>query len=236
MKILFMSLLLIPVSLFGKTYIPSNYCGYLIDLAVVITGVTAAFLLNSAWDKIKRNQLEKKYLASFLNDIESDLKLAQETVESNKQKSDRSKAFIELIKTDSHSADKALEIFQDIATINQFAPKMTTYISIVNSGNLSIMRDFELKEKLIHYYKSFEEIKLKEKISNDFIFNTAIPYMYKNVDLLNHKIIDPDIIRENDFKNIFLGYFALSGQLLEAYETLKESNEKISACLKKSIK
>ncbi|MBN1620413.1 hypothetical protein JW890_06795 [candidate division WOR-3 bacterium] len=227
MKILFLSLLLIPVSLLGKTYISSNYFCYLLDLAVVITGVTAAFLLNSAWEKLKSRKLERKYLDSFRDDIKQDLFLAEETLDQNRKRYDRAKSYLETLKEGKNNPEACLEIFKDIAAINQFSPKTSTYMSIVNSGNLSIIRDYKLKEKLFQYYQSFDELKLKEKILNDFTFDTAIPFIYKNIDLLNNRFITDESIQCTDFTNIFIGYNALQTLIFNAYKGLKDSSEKL---------
>ncbi|MBN1151541.1 hypothetical protein JXA84_10030 [candidate division WOR-3 bacterium] len=201
----------------------SFYTGYIIDLAIVTAGVSVTFILNSYWEKVKMIRLEKKYLDDFMRDLQHDLDIAQQLTEQNRKKNKRAKAFTESIKQNTHTPENSIEVFQDIATINQFTPKMSAYVSIVNSGNLNIIRNYDLRNKLVSYYISFEEIKLEEKISNDFAFNTAIPFMYRNIDLLNHKLINSDCIYATDFKNIFIGYFALLQQVLDGYETLKEN-------------
>ncbi len=218
--------------LIRKTHYHSDYSGYFIDLAVVITGVTAAFLLNSAWEKLKSRKLERKYLDSFIDDIKEDLSLAEETLDQNRKRYDRAKSYLEILKEGQNNPEACLEIFKDIAAINQFSPKTSTYVSIVNSGNLSIIRDYKLKEKLFQYYQSFDEIKLREKILNDFTFDTAIPFIYKNIDLLNHRFIRDESIQCTDFTNIFIGYNALQTQLFNAYKDLKDSSEKLLEELK----
>jgi hypothetical protein len=210
--------------------------GYLIDLAVVITGVTAAFILNSWWERRRHKQLEQKYYRSFGKDVGSDLKLLAEVIELNRAKKDRAAGFVESIRKDGQTVDSSMKIIQDTLTIVPFKPIRTTYNSLVSSGDLNAMGNFEFKADLVKLYDGYEETASKERWLDDFISRFAMPFIYENLDLTTTTIPDPHLIRSSRFKNLVLGYYALLNQNLEACETAERTGMEFMARLKKRMK
>jgi hypothetical protein len=210
--------------------------GYLIDLAVVITGVTAAFILNSWWERRRHKQLEQKYYGSFGKDVGSDLKLLAEVIELNRAKRDRATRFVESIRSDCQTIDSSMEIIKDALTMIPFKPIRTTYSSLVSSGDLNAMGNFEFKADLVKLYDGYEETASKERWLDDFISRFAMPFIYENLDLTTTTMPDPHLIRSSKFKNLVLGYHALLIQNLEACETAERTGMEFMARLKKRMK
>jgi hypothetical protein len=210
--------------------------GYLIDLAVVIAGVTAAFMLNSWWERRRHRQLEQKYYRSFGKDVGSDLKLLAEVIGLNRTKRDRAARFVESIRKDDQTVDSSMAIIQDTLTMFPFKPIRTTYSSLVSSGDLNALGNFEFKADLAKLYDGYDETASKERWLDDFISRFAMPFIYENLDLTTVTIPDPQLIRSSRFKNLVLGYYALLIQNLEACETAEKTGMEFMARMKKRMK
>jgi hypothetical protein len=189
---------------------PATATGFSVsrDDILSVTGVTAAFILNSLWERRRHKQLEQKYYKSFGKDVGSDLKLLAEVIELNRAKKDRAAGFVESIRKDCQTVDSCMEIIKDTLTIVPFKPIRTTYNSLVSSGDLNAMGNFEFKADLVKLYDGYEETASKERWLDDFISRFAMPFIYENLDLTTTTIPDPHLIRSSRFKNLVLGYYA----------------------------
>lgn len=212
-----------------------DWLGYLIELVVVFIGITAAFMLNNWRENFKDNQLEQKYLNSLFDDIVYDSQQLKIILAANENKLNQAKRSIEILTTGDLATDSAAGLLASILTNYPFTPETSTYESIKYSGNFNILSDYELKEALILYYQSFEEARFKEQIYNDYIHEYAIPFVYKNMDLLNQTIKTPTAVRGHTFNNLVVGYYALFGQVIEMYQVLVEMNQKLKKRLAEEI-
>jgi hypothetical protein len=209
--------------------------GYLIDLAVVILGVTAAFALNSWWERRRHRQLEQKYYRNFEKDIDSDLEQLAGVIELNRAKRDKAARFVESLRSGSHTLDSSMEIIRDILTMLSFKPVRTTYSSLVNSGDFNSIGRFEFKADLVKLYDAYDEAAAKEGWLEDFVSRFAMPFIYGNLDLAANSIPDPELIHRAEFKNLVLGYYALLIQSVSGYEAVQTTGTGFMSRLKSRI-
>lgn len=202
-----------------------NWKNHFVELVVVIIGITIAFMLEN-WRQENANQnLEQKYLNSLKSDLMSDKKLLDSTVSSVEKQTLFLREFITEIKSGTVDKQKAEKIIPQILLSYGFSPKLATYQSITNSGNLNIINDYKLIESLASYYNSYDEISTKEKVLYDFQLKFVLPYVYENVDFLSGEMVNKSVINGFEFKNIVTGYYTLVGQNLEVYKNYQLTNK-----------
>jgi hypothetical protein len=204
-----------------------NWINHIIELIVVFIGITLAFMLNNWRESYNNQQLENKYLIGFLNDISDDSAELNTTIKLNEQKLKRVNQFIGDLRKGTVQYDSALVIIGDLVQIHQFLPKLSTFETIKNSGNLSLISDYNLKESLINYYQSFEEKKLQESYYNLYINEYVIPFVYKNVNFLEREIINKNAINNYEFSNLILGYHQLLNQQIINYKDINTRNKEL---------
>jgi hypothetical protein len=137
----------------------SKYILYAIgEIILVVFGILIALQINN-WNENRKNKaIEYDYYCQLLNDIDLDkiqlealTKEAEQSVEIGKQ----------LIK-DLHTLKKGKnEMMADyIKTIrsNSYLPTNVTYTDLKSSGNLSLLKNKVLKQKLIQYQSEIENI------------------------------------------------------------------------------
>jgi len=202
-----------------------DWPGHLIELIVVFIGITLAFMLNNWRESYSDRLMAEKYINSFRNDIAYDHTQLDTIIISNENKLQRINDFINSLKNKKATLEGAEQMLGDMAEINPFYPKISTYESIKNSGNLNILTDYDIREKLIEYYQSLEEKKLVEEINMLFINNYILPFVYKNVDFLNQRIINRNFLTDHNFSNLVYGYYQLLSQLIENYKKINDLNQ-----------
>lgn len=212
-----------------------NWLQNLIDLAVVFIGITAAFMLNSWRETRDEKEQEYRYINGIFRDIELDANNLELIIAQNNAKREKFKSFLESYTQNSASKDSAEVIVFEMANIIPFRPQNSAYESLINSGKLNIISDYELRENIVSYYKDYELLFIKEKLASDYLNSYVVPFIFKNIDITNNKILNKEIIRSLEFKNIIAGYYALLIQNTEAYRASLEQNKKIAQAFKKTL-
>jgi hypothetical protein len=210
-----------------------DWRNHIIELIVVFIGITLAFMLNN-WRENNTNQvLAEKYMTSFRDDIAYDQTHLDSIISSNEIKLKRVKTFIRSLKNKETSIKDAEEVIGIMAELNPFIPKVNTYESIKNSGNLNLISEFDIRKKLIQYYQSFEEKKLLEQINMQYLHDYIIPFIHQHVDFLHQKMISQSILKNHHFSNLVLGYYQMLIQLIDNYKGIYQLNKELELLMEK---
>ena len=190
-------------------------------------------MLNNWREDYRDQQMAEKYINSFQDDIAYDRVQLDSIISSNEKKLERIKTFITSLKNNQSTILEAERIMGVMAEINPFLPKLNTYESIKNSGNLNILTNYEIKEKLIQYYQSLEGKKLIEEMNMLYITNYIIPFIHEHADFLNQRIINRNVLKNHNFTNLVLGYYQLLTQTIDSYKSIFDLNKELEQILVK---
>lgn len=214
-----------------------NWAYYIVELLVVFIGVTAGFLLNNWREHKAEIRLEQKYLSSFYNDIVSDESTLDSLVFRTQKKVDNLMDILrktEII-NEPMSEDLANSIVLELLYFEWFSPTNDTYYDIINSGNLNLISDYELKEKVSSYYSFLNEVKNVEQFYKNHLKDYGFPILYKNYHLFKLKFVNDECYKSLEFTNMFLAGMSLYQQNLKMYEQALEINLELKAELSKVI-
>ncbi|MCP5064528.1 MAG: hypothetical protein GY936_18990 [Ignavibacteriae bacterium] len=201
----------------------------LIDLLIVIIGITIAFQLNNINESNKSKTQEKDYLKSFYEenrDNESNLFLALEFAFTTKNDIDTLKQIL-LLKN--YEDERIKNLSASMMATSDFHPSLITMENITASSDFELIRNFEYREKLIDTYNSYQTTSQLEGILSDYVSQYVTPFFYENIRFSDFTSLKENFIKNPKFENIVLGYDALLTQKLKGYEVnlekLKELNQ-----------
>jgi hypothetical protein len=201
----------------GKVYWPN----VLVDLVVVVLGVTLAFLLNSWYENLQDKKLETRYLQGFYQDIQTDLLALDSIIVFENQTVSQINQAIQGYKKSQPEPDSVLLVLSMISQYNPFNPAQITYESVLNTGHLSVISSLDLRQSLIHYYRSLIEKSMIEQVYMDYISNYVTPLVIEYVDILNQEITDKSYFSSVHFRNILQGCHQLLQQYVEFYVKMR---------------
>ena len=117
-----------------------------------------------------------------------------------------------------------------------FQPGTTTYETAKNSGHMLLLPSYDLRSALSKYYESFEEVRLKEQLYNDFVQTYVVPFVFEHLNLTTGAL-QPSIQAVNSAKisNLIIGYSILLRQLVETYETIALENKEVQNVIRKEL-
>jgi len=203
----------------------------ILELIVVFIGVSAGFLFDNFREERSNSKLEDKYLESFYNNVVADSVEIQSMILNSQNNVDISGRSVASMQAGTITNDSALVVLSVMVTYNSLNLENATYESVVNSGNLGLIRDFEISEQIVYYYRSHEDMRYVEQVYNDYISNYILPYVSKKLDFISGQFVEDFTVNDIEFRNITSGYYIISRQKMELVHTLDSLNSDLKNSL-----
>lgn len=202
-----------------KTNFKIDWTSKLVDLLIVIVGISIAFKLNTWNESNKVNRNIRDYLLSFQEENANNkatLSAAHEYSISIKKNLDSLKVL--LIKKDFEHKNIKTYV-SSLMGLSRFMPVTTTMDNITASGQFGLMKNAELKKRLIDTYKTYKSTIDMDDILLDYVDKYLTPYFFENVRFRDFSSIKGDFINNPKFENIVFGYEVLLNQQIQHYES-----------------
>ena len=201
---------------------PLKYFRYAIgEIVLVVIGILIALSINNWNEDRKKHRLEQTYYCKLLEDLGQDIIQITEQIENNELRIKNSNQLIGLLQQ-THISQKEV-IKHTLGAVSKttftFTPSMAAFEDLKSSGNLGLLKDVELKNKLITYYTSLEG--------------------YKDVlDINSDKVIEAFYDKQKDFRQIGWQHFSFVATEidtcivdLEALQVVDYPSEKLRTLL-----
>ena len=211
-----------------KTSIYKKAGSYLMELIIVIVGVSIAFQL-SLWNDTRRsNEIENHLLQSFVNENQLNQAEIDSTVSNIEYTLKANPKLIEMLKDDMADIDSIRLIMASLYSISW--PEIT-------SAHLNNYLEFEsaispLKEEMLvlkTHYNSVEEllnVYIDQKQQKYFDYLSDVVDMTDGLKLLNE-----EKLRDIQFRNNLLIIFIYETSLMNTYEKIQLSQKKITVLI-----
>ena len=215
-----------------KLNINSEWKSKLIDLLIVIVGISIAFQLNN-WNEASKLDTEAKaYINSFYEENklnETNLVSALEFTESNKKNIDTLK---QLLLSKKYN-DKRIKILTaSMMGVEKISPSITTMENIIASGEFELIKDIELRKRIISTYNTYNTTLILENSLRDYVNKYLTPFFFENIRFSDFSSIHTDFIKEPLFENIVFGYDVLLSQQIKGYQNNLEKIKRLNENLK----
>ncbi|WP_053991558.1 DUF6090 family protein [Mangrovimonas sp. TPBH4] len=197
----------------------------LIDLLIVIIGITIAFKLNNWNDSFKTELEAKGYIESFYEENKTNyesLVSAIDFANSNKRDIDTLK---NMLLSGTYSDTRIKSLSASMMTLADFNPSTTTMENITASGEFDMITDIDLRKDIISTYKSYKTSTKLEGLIADYVNEYVTPFFFENVRFRDFESINADFSKDPHFENIVLGYEVLLNQQISGYKSNLEKQK-----------
>ena len=128
------------------------------EILIVIIGISLAFAMNK-WGEERANKAQKEqYIDNLRQDISDDKKQLESNLEIINTKIERAQDVISILGKDVPNKNQRLRAIYDVAQLTNFKPKDYTHQTLINSGDLKLMDDLELKAIILKHYADYKDI------------------------------------------------------------------------------
>ncbi len=178
---------------------------YLIEFILVIVGISIAFWLSELAEESKKKELEVQYLQDLMEDLKEDVELIDYLTLLNQDVAETlGKALEYYARSDKPMNLDSLTTYADaIGKLNLFQPQNFTYLSLKQSGDFKIIKDHNIRKKLIRLYSSYETVDLEQKSLMKALDDHYYPVYFENYEQVTGKVINKDFF-EGPFVSNFL--------------------------------
>jgi hypothetical protein len=205
----------------------TNLKYYLYEILIIFIGITVAFALNSWWEGIKTSKLEEKYLKGIKNDLSENISGLTGLIEIAEDNYNAIQKIIGMISQNNYQTDTIINNSVRMAYLFEFTPRATTFETMKASGNLNIISGYDLKNKIVEVHSYFSEIKKFDDLYRNYIYDYVIPYLWKNVDMISGRAINPGFVKQVEFKNILTGYMLFLTKQLDGYKNCLDKSKNL---------
>ena len=209
------------------------------EILLVVVGILIALQINNWNEQSKLDKQEQQILKNLKQDFNHNHEEILKVITDNNATIDS--AFIILNNTGNKykKGFKINNLLGDVAGTIYFYPKNGFLYDLINSGNLSIIKNNRLRNLLSSWLPTLEDLSLREKNAKEFE-NKIIEYVIKNGSWLSVDQVDDDeTIRRLKFPDS--GFDVNNNLLLQSveFENMIENqivfielvNERLELCL-----
>ena len=138
-------------------HLKSDWFRYGFETIAVVVGILVAFALDNWNEDRKQELLETEYLYGLATDLANDTIYYNHRIANSEWIVEHHQNFIHQMYLTQNSLEDVRELFKDLDYNSEhLTTQNSTYIELINSGNLSILSNAVLKDHIIDYYRENE--------------------------------------------------------------------------------
>jgi hypothetical protein len=143
------------------------------EILIVIIGITVAFSMNKCAENSKQKEERQQYLVNIKNDLETDKERLKEIIADLNSMIDTAERILPILNSESKEKMTIVRDLFTISNISNFTPQDNTYHTLINSGDLKLITDFDLKTAIEAHYSVYEQMaeayKRQENIHKEYL-------------------------------------------------------------------
>ena len=187
-------------------HLKKNWVKYAFETLVVILGILIAFALSNWNEDRLQNIKETQFLIRLVKDLRADSIYYKERITESENIIKNHREVIRKMYQIQHNFEEVKDLWMHIDfNSKQLTTQDITYIEMTNSGNLDILRNQELKEDIINYYRKNEEATSHFLEFNDFTnlylagFAQVVRNAFKFSNISQDVYEDMEVISDKDW-------------------------------------
>jgi hypothetical protein len=224
------------------TLIREMWPAYLIEILVIILGISITLALEEWRDDLKEERLEQVYLKNLMVDIKVDQTSLETTIAQTVKLLDRGNDLLLYTKNQNKIESGQLNRdIRDIISRPKFISNDATFSDLKNSGNLHLLKDVQLKNLLFAYYNQTQIIADVQGAEQMATITLTGPYFFKHFSLADSTSKENPTSQENmnealnniEFSNNVLLRLSNREELLDRYQKANSMALRLEDLLRK---
>lgn len=217
---------------------------YLIEMVVIILGISITLALEEWRDNRKENQLEQVYLKNLTTDIRTDLNSLRYVANGTREILLRGNELIAVFRYPTRPEFSYSRINADVRAIlgrPKFLPSDATFSDLKSSGNLHLLKDIRLKNLLFAYYNQTQNIREMQDAEQLATISLSGNYFLKHFSVADSSAVAPEpgpeeigqLVKSFEFDNQVSLRVLNRKELMDDYEKADSLAEILKAELEK---
>jgi hypothetical protein len=157
------------------------------EIVLVVIGILIALQINN-WNELKKQRNEAQTFINRLSEeVSQNIELTNREISLEQNQVEKTKSLLEMFSwpQDKISSRAIDSLIFAIMSSNSLDIKNGTLEEGLNTGQVSLLTNGELKQKLYSLPSVFDEIKRLETLESEDINDNMVPYMYDHMNFKN---------------------------------------------------
>lgn len=183
----------------------SKYLLYAIgEIILVVIGILIALQINNWNEKRIKASLEKKYYTNIKRQLNEDNFALKSSIDYNSNFLKQFNYAIDLIENyDLKMADSLVKISINLLEYSDFHRQSNIYETMVNSGEIKLLQNQEIIERLQRLEEKYILINKLENTHSEAILTYVVPNLVTSIKLNKLLVSDVEKLYSYEFQNIF---------------------------------
>jgi|SRR5450432_1224903 len=210
---------------------------YLIEIIVIILGITITLALEAWRDKMNEREIEHIYIQNLIADLHTDQADIKATIARTDSILFACKRLINYLNNETLHPISKQEVLSDVQKIlgrPKFLSSDVTFSNLKGSGNLAIIHDIELKNALFSFYNETQHIKENQNAEQQTVIVISGNYFLKNFPLGSNSDQMVSIPTDFEFRNHVLLRFENRNELMQLYKNAGKIAGQLETLLEKN--
>ncbi|MCK6618297.1 MAG: hypothetical protein L6Q51_11710 [Cyclobacteriaceae bacterium] len=188
----------------GKGKEKIQWKNQLVSLVAIIIGVYIAFYLSERASAAKDRNQAKAFLVAMADDLQEDISNLTESTDTLRYYTQVSRALTQSVISRRIPKDSLNAMINSLYLIVPFNPKDNAYQSLLASGKLELVGDFELRSKITAlYHQHYGAIRITDDISNQTRLQLITPFLIERLRFTPKGLANAEELwQDNMFVNI----------------------------------
>jgi len=193
------------------------------EIIIVSIGILLAFYLNN-WNQNRADKrLEIQYYQSIKNQLKEDSNILNGEIYYNQTYYSQFAYAVNLIKSDvRNEIDTLAKIAFNMLRYSDFRRKSNIYQTLINSGEIIVLKNNIIIEKLQSLEETYLYINRLEENHSTIILSQIIPEINEALQVDPIKVVRPELIFNYKFKNYFDLITGLMNEKMNAYKQAED--------------
>ena len=212
-----------------KGLIKDMWPAYLIEIFVIILGISITLALEEWRDNNRENHLEQIYLKNLLTDVEVDMKSLKNVILNTQNILSHGNELLGFVRDQQGKDISSSRMDGDVRAIlgrPKFFSSDATFSDLKSSGNLHLLKDIQLKNMLFAYYSQTQNIKEMQDAEQQATITLSGGYFLKRFPLADSNALTPalgqdeisNLLKNFEFDNNVRLRVLNRDELLEVYQ------------------
>lgn len=214
-----------------------SWANYLIELLVVIIGISIAFAIEKHAERLNENNEISAILESFADDLNRDIKgYAEGQIPYNEGRVAELDYILKMLRTETLDDDSLHRNIQRMFGSANSRITNATYESVKSSGKLENIANVELRKQIVsHYQSNYSQSDYLAGVNAEFS-DRLLTYVSDHSDaLFTNNYSDKKLLKDVKFRNMVLRWRNMINFKVNEYKRMTRSTETLLNAINKQL-
>ncbi len=215
-----------------------NWKNHVIELIVVIFGISIAFAIDKYAERVKEEQEMTLSLRSFADDLERDIRsFGESQIPTNQKKVDELNYIVEKLRAEELENDSLGILVRRMFSSSNTRITVATYESLKSSGKLEDIPNVELRRKIVsHYENNYKQSDYISNINTDY-YDRLLTYVSEHSSaLFDGNFGDKKLLADPGFRSMIARWEDIVSFKVREYKRMMASSQKVLDAINEDLK